>query len=700
MKIKDKLFVSNLILLSVSLAIIGLLIYNNASKMLLDQAKESLVDIDVKSSGTLSLMIGQEISSLNLIASKDITLETAMNFINEKIYPTKPSFLMKELGEEAAIKDYMDDMYMVDPNGEIYLHNNDSYLTDPIMLDGKPLDILNEDFFKKSMAGQKAVSRTYVNRGETVFCISNPVMTLGSDKALSIIADTVKVKYFAKNVLSREKVGGEEFYFAFMVDSEGTILFHPDDKDNNIIGTKIKDKTIIDQLAKLKEQRKEPRFQDPKTKDKSQNGTLEFDYKDHTMVAAYNVIPESNWVVFLANDKKSIVSPVDRLANMILIITLVMLLLSVFIGYWTAKRITTPILKISQLIYKTSKLDLTDDGSYSHLVKNKDETGIIAKAIFEMRDILKEMVQMLKKSSDIIVSGVNDMEMTVMMVKDKVGDNSAATEEMSAGMEESAASSDAIAKTTENIEGSANSIYVKSKEGKGLSEGILKRAGALKEKAVENAESAENVYDIVKNEVKVSIESSKSVFGNINNLAESILVISKHTNLLALNAAVEAARAGEAGKGFAVVADEIKKLSEQSSRAVKQIQEAIEVVKKAINNLSNNSSKVLDFIEKEVIIDYKSMIDTSTTYSNDAHIFNEFMSHFTKNADELHNSINLISTSINEMTITINEGAVTTNSICERTIEIDNEMNKVAKISTENSKCVNELLSLISQFKI
>ncbi len=92
----------------------------------------------------------------------------------------------------------------------------------------------------------------------------------------------------------------------------------------------------------------------------------------------------------------------------------------------------------------------------------------------------------------------------------------------------------------------------------------------------------------------------------VGHIIEQITSIADQTHLLALNAAIESVAAGENGKRFAVVAAEVKKLSERSRSATKEVQAVLSEIQGATNASVMATEQGMKDAERGVALAHKS----------------------------------------------------------------------------------------------
>ena len=330
-------------------------------------------------------------------------------------------------------------------------------------------------------------------------------------------------------------------------------------------------------------------------------------------------------------------------------------------------------------------------------INRKDDFGDLAKSMETMKSSIKALIEKIQIESQSLYSIVDDVDKNIFGLDNDIQRISETTEVLAASMEETAASSEELSASSHEIEVAVRSIAQKSQKGSEAAAQISDRADITKGKVKEAKEKTSNIILEVGKQLEKSLEDAK-VVEHIGVLSESIMEITGQTNLLALNAAIEAARAGEAGKGFSVVADEIRKLAEQSKNTILQIQSVTNEVMTAVENLSNNSSNLLDFVSNEVTADYEVFMEVGNKYSEDSEYIDGLMTDFSATTEELLSSIQSMTQVISEVANASSEGARETAQNAESAMSIKKQSDQVSELIKKSTESTMNLEREVKRF--
>ncbi|MDP4145680.1 MAG: methyl-accepting chemotaxis protein [Bacillota bacterium] len=353
--------------------------------------------------------------------------------------------------------------------------------------------------------------------------------------------------------------------------------------------------------------------------------------------------------------------------------------------------------QMKELLIATNRL-ANGELNFNVNVYTKDEIGQTFEALNNSIKALKNTVSIVKVESLHISEDINKIEQAFTNVSDEVSQVSASTQEISMSIEESSAAVEEITSMVSTVREEAARTSNETKDGVKLALDIEERAENINKNVLDSKENIQSIYNESKEKLDKAIKDVV-VVKKVSEMADTILSIAEQTNLLALNAAIEAARAGEQGKGFAIVAEEVRKLAEQSSSAVTDIQSNVNKVLYVVDELSLSSQSVLNVIETTVLRDYDNMINISTNYKDDGNAFKNIIEKFSEVSQNISTSIDQIVNSINGVATAVTNIAAASDEISSNVVEVNNKSSQVLIDTKRNTESVERLYEHMQRFK-
>lgn len=692
--IRMKITVAIVVCSLITASIISILSISDTRELSNTAAENELVltcDNTGREINALISRIEQSVDTLTDIAMEKMDFSKFQNnnvYVEEYTNGLLQEFITFAEHTDGAITAYIRyNPEFTEPTSGIFLTRNDTQSafdsvtpTDFSMYD--PSDAAHVGWYYIPVANKAPLwMDPYLNANINVYMISYVVPLYENGTSVGILG--MDIDFGQLTALADNAVAFDTGY-SFVVSSGGNVLYHKEIAS----GTDLAEYNG-GELSSVK---------DFVMDSSNQGKTLQYSYNAKDKYLSYVELGNGMKLVLTA-PVEEIEADANALSVQILLFLAMGFVVAIVLGVLVGSTIAKPIKRITEIIKQTSELNFHRALDIDKLTKKKDETGIMAKAVNEMRSVLRELVGNMESVKDGLLGNMKRLD-DVMRENNSISeDNSATTQELAAGMEETSASATMIVSNIDAIQMNAEGIRSLSEHEQKESKEIMARARELSDNTRVSSDKAMAIFEDMRNRTAEAIEKSK-VVAKINELTDDIRSISSQTNLLALNANIEAARAGDAGRGFAVVATEIGVLANQTFQTVDGINEIVKDVNEAVHNMTDCIEVVMHFLEETVVADYGTFGQVGERYEKDAASFADSMQKIYSEISELNRKITEIADTMDGVNRTISESADGVNLIAEKSGDAVKKTLEGYEHLRESENSLNLLKELIERFDV
>lgn len=485
------------------------------------------------------------------------------------------------------------------------------------------------------------------------------------------------------DMLSEVKISGFESSYVYVVDKDGTMVYH---RTAEKVGNPVENAAVKMLVGELKN----GKVPEP--------DVITYEFKGDDKLAGYYITNNKDIVVVTCN-YTDVTDITGGLTITLIFVALGCIVFLIIVGILVSIAISRPYGFTVGAANRIAELDVSDNEVLNSMRKRTDESGNIARSLLGVREKLNEIIVDLKKESQALKKDSGDIKGSAQSIANASADNSAVTEELSAGMNNISETTERIKDRVSDVNKEAVELDEVARKNKEASNEIIRRAEGLGKQSAEAARKAEDMLAEVENRVKQATEKAEAV-AKITSLTDTISEIAGQTRLLSLNASIEAARAGEQGRGFAVVADEIGKLAQDSTSAVNDIVQIVGEIRSAVDDMLKTMNTTSEFINELVKKEFGEFAKVGEQYAADAGSFGSTMDGFITAVSELKTNVDIITQAITEINATLNETNVGVGEIAEKTQDMAASTAGIEQMITEVDARAESLLKTINRFKV